>query len=181
MVTPVDSESFPAVAVGSTVLELRAESLNVNKVLIAVLVLNGRLSITRSLWFADRSPPYIAQEPQYHRICHIGTRSSSGSEDPETECEVLNQDISLVDLSNAEVDGYIRNVLVCSSRNRLHTPSTRTHTSEVMKSDLGVTYSRRTRQVSCHLRQVVDCVGCKLPVVLGRIRTQHVILEGIRM
>ena len=176
----MDSESLPAVAVGSTILKLGTKSLNVNKVLVAVLVLDGWLSTRWNIVYANHSPPYIVQEPQCHRICHIGTQSSSDSEDPEIECEVLNPDISLADLASAGVDGCIRNALACSSRNLPRIPSARIHTSGNMYLNLGTTHPCRTRQVGRHLRQVVDCVGCKLAVVLRRIRAQDIILDRVR-
>ena len=40
----MDSESLPAVTMGSTVLKLGAKSLDVHKILVAVLVLNGWLN-----------------------------------------------------------------------------------------------------------------------------------------
>jgi len=119
----MDSESLPAVTMGSTVLKLGTKSLNVNKVLVAVLVLNGRSSTPWNVEHANGLPQYIVQEPQCHRICHIGTQSSSDSEDPEIECEVLNPEVSLADLANAGVDGYTRNALACSSRNLPRIPS----------------------------------------------------------
>jgi hypothetical protein len=176
----MNSESLPAVAVGSTILKLGTKSLNMNKVLVAVLVLNGWLSTPWNVAYANRSPPYIVQESQCHRICHIGTQSSSGSEDPEIECEVLNPDISLADLANAGVDGYTRNGMACSSRNHPRIPSARIHTSEKMDLNFGTTHPCRAGQVGCHLRQVVDRVGCKLAVIFRRIRAQYIILDRIR-
>lgn len=176
----MDSESLPAVTVGSTILKLGTKSLNVNKVLVAVLVLNGWLRTPGNVEYANRSPPYIVQESQYHQICHIGTRSSNDSKDPEIECEVLNPDISLADLANAGVDGCTRNALACSSGNHPRIPSAQMRTSGKMDLNLGTTHPCRTGQVSCHLRQVVDCVGCKLAVVLRRICAQYIILDWIR-
>lgn len=176
----MDSESLPAVTVGSTVLELGTKSLNVNEVLVAVLVLKERLSIPWNVEHANRLPPYIVPGPQCHRICHIGTQSSSDSGDPEIECGVLNPDISLADLANAGVDGYIRNALACSLRNLPRIPSAQLYASGKIDLNLGRTHPCRTRQVGRHLRQVINCVGRKLTVVLGRIRPQHIILDRIR-
>lgn len=180
MVTAIDSEPLPTVTVGSTVFKLGTKSLNMNKVLIAVLVLDGGLSTPCSLVSVDHSPPYIAQEPQSHRIYRIETQSSNDLEDLETECEALNQGIFLVDLANAGDDGYIHNELVCSSRNHPRTPSVHTHASEVMDMDLAKTYPCRTRQVGRHLCQIANGMGCKLPIILSRTRTQHVILDWVR-
>jgi hypothetical protein len=82
--------------------------MNLNKVLVAILVLQERIEHSE-LGHTNDSPPCTAQELQFHRICRIRTRSGSGSKDQEIGCEVWDRGIPPVGLANAGVGGYIHN------------------------------------------------------------------------